>query len=138
MLKNNKKHHTSKMQIKIITVMFVFGVLTSCVHTPSYYASLKEVTYAKGEAIFSDNNLNGKTKYGSLVLREDGACSITETVYGRIVRGGGAWSKTDQPNIISIGLSSNSQMTVYHFYIRLNEETNSYVISDKMEKLIGM
>lgn len=92
----------------------------------------------EGEAKFSDNTINGETIFSSLVLREDGACSITETRNGRIFTGGGAWRETEYPNIISIGLSSNSLMTVYHFYVRLYEETNSFIISDKMEKLIVM
>jgi len=121
---------------KILTVILLSGVLSSCVHTPSYYASLEEVTYAKGDARFSDNTLNARTNYGSLSLREDGACSITEIRGGRIYRGGGAWSKTEHANIIRIGLSSNSAMTMYHFYVRLYKDTNSYIVSDKLEKLI--
>ena len=126
------------MLAKFLTVLVVSGVLSSCMHMPSYYASLKEVTYTKGDARFSDNTLNDKTKYGFLSLREDGACSITETRNGRIYRGGGAWNKTDHTNIISIGLSSNSAMTIYHFYVRLYKETNSYIVSDKLEKLIEL
>ena len=128
----------SQMLGKFLTVLLVFSVLSSCVHTPSYYASLEEVTYTKGDARFSDNTLNGKTKYGSLSLREDGACSITELRDGRIYRGGGAWYKTKHTNIISIGLSSNSAMTIYHFYVRLHKETNSYIVSDRLEKLIEL
>ena len=126
------------MLAKFLTVLLVSGVLSSCVHTPSYYASLEEVTYTKGSARISDNTLYDKTKYGSLSLREDGACSITEIRDGRIYRGGGAWYKTDHKDIIRVGLSSNSAMTIYHFYVRLYKETNSYIVSDKLEKLIEL
>jgi hypothetical protein len=104
--------------------------LCPCLHTPSYYASLKTETYTNG------TNLNGKTQYGSLSLREDGVCSITEIRDGKDYRGGGSWNKTDQEKIIRIGLSSNSAMTIYHFFARLNNENNSYIVSDKLEKLI--
>jgi hypothetical protein len=126
------------MLTKFLTVLLVSGVLSSCIHTPSYYAALKKVTYTNGDARFSDNTLYDKTKYGSLVLREDGACSITETRDGRIYRGGGAWNETDHKNIISIGLSSNSAMSIYHFYVRLYKETNSYIVSDKLEMLVEL
>ena len=131
-----KLNSTRYMPMKIITVLFVSFVLTACVHAPSYYSSLKEEAYTHGNAKFSDIALNSKTSYGSLMLREDGACSITETRDGHIYHGGGAWSKTDHANIIRIGLSSSSPMIMYHFYVRLYKRTNTYLVSDKLEALI--
>ena len=98
----------------------------------------QEVTYTKGKAIFSDNTLNNKTQYGVLVLREDGVYSISEELNGRVFKGGGAWEKTEHPNIISVGLSSNSPMTIYHFYVLLNKDTETYVVSEKNESLIEL
>ena len=81
-------------------------------------------------------NLNRNVKYGSLSLREDGACSLSEIRDGTSHHGGGAWSRTDHKKIISVGLSSNSAMTVYHFFVFLNDKNNSYIVSDKLEQLV--
>lgn len=126
------------MLMKLTIFILLTSVIISCIHTPSYYASLKEETYTHGNTRFSDASLNGETKYGYLVLREDGACSITEIRNGKEYHGGGAWRKTDETNIIRIGLSSNSVMTRYHFFVRVNKETNTYIVSDKLEILIGL
>ena len=126
------------MLVKVLRVFLVFSALSSCIHVPSYYASLKEVAYTKGSAEFSDKTLNSRTEYGSLLLREDGACSIAEIRGGRIYRGRGAWKKTEHTNIVRIGLSSNSIMTTYHFYVRLYKDTNSYIVSDKLENLLEL
>ena len=124
--------------VKFLTVVLVSCILSSCVHTPSYYASLKKVTYTKGDARFSYNTPNGKTKYGSLTLREDGACSVTEIRDGHIYRGGGSWNKKDHADVIRIALSSNSAMTTYRFYVRLYKETNSYVVSNILDNLLEL
>jgi len=123
-------HFQRSLQAVIIMTSLLIGLVSSCLRTPSYYASLKTETYANG------TDLNGKTQYGPLSLREDGACSITETRDGKDYRGGGSWSKTARDRIVSIGLSSNSAMTRYHFFARLNNDTNSYIVSDSVEKLI--
>lgn len=81
-------------------------------------------------------NLNSNVKYGSLLLREDGACSISEIRDGTSYHGGGSWSRTDHEKIVRVGLSSNSVMTAYHFFVFLNDKDNSYIVSDKLEKLV--
>jgi hypothetical protein len=124
------------MPPKIIISLLTVGLLCSCLHSPSYYASLKTETYAHGEAKFSNMNLNSNVKYGSLSLREDGACSISEIRDGVSYHGGGAWSRTDHKKIVSVGLSSNSAMTAYHFFVFLNDKNNSYIVSDKLEELV--
>ena len=123
---------------KALTLMLLSCTLLSCVHTPSYYASLEIVTYERGDTRFSDNALNNRTNYGLLSLREDGACSITEIRDGLNYRGSGAWSQTEHEDIIRIGLSSNSTMTMYHFYVRLYEDTNSYIVSDVLDMLLAV
>jgi len=122
----------------LFSKIFLCCALSSCIHMPSYYENLEEVFYTTGNAKFSDENLNREAKYGSLYLREDGACSITEIRAGGTYRGSGAWNETDHENIISIGLSSNSAMTIYYFYVRLSKDSNTYTVSDKLERLIGM
>jgi len=124
------------MPMKIVSILLVLIMLTTCIHTPSHYASLKNEVYSSGEARFSDSALNSKTKYASLSLREDGACSITEIRGGISYRGAGSWRKTKYSNIIKIGLSSSSTVTMYHFYVRLYEENRTYLVSDKLKKLV--
>lgn len=127
---------TCYMTPKIIILLITTGLLCSCLHSSSYYASLKTETYAHGEAKFSTMNLNGNVEYGSLSLREDGACSILEIRDGATYHGGGSWSRTDHKKIIRVVLSSNSAVTLYRFFVYLNDKNNSYIISDRLEELV--
>lgn len=69
----------------------------------------------------------------NLRLREDGACSIEEERFGKMFRGGGAWWKTDQSGVVKVGLSSNSAMSLYHFFVRLDQATQSFILAEKEE-----
>lgn len=48
------------MLAKVLTAILACGVLSSCLHTPSYYSFLDEVIYAKADTRFSYNTLSDR------------------------------------------------------------------------------
>lgn len=125
------------MPIKQIWLLFMSGMLAMCVHTPWYYAGLKQEKYQQDDSRFGGEKQNNRIKYGSLVIWEDGAFSMSVFRSGEKFRCGGAWYKTGHENIIRFGFSSSCIMAAYPVFTLLNREAKTYVVSDKIELLIN-
>ncbi|MGH1540098.1 MAG: hypothetical protein ACRBHB_06730 [Arenicella sp.] len=122
------------MKIFSVITLFCLISLQACIHSNSYYESLSEEVFKSGS---TKENIAGSVEYSTLLLRENGACLISEIRNGELYRGGGSWRKTAHENVIEVGLSSNSMMTSYKFYVRLNREEKTYIVSEKLENLLG-
>ncbi len=83
--------------------------------------------YSPGTNSFSDEKDNQKLKYKNLYIRYNGSCSITELTNSIKSHGGGSWTKTDYPNVLKLTFSSNTFLTHYRLYVRIDLKKNLFI-----------
>jgi len=116
----------------MLLVFLTLHTASSCIRTPEYYRSLKSNSYTFKKSRHSRPGLN-KGVYKTLTIREDGACVITEIINSRVHRGGGNCKPTERNNVYEVFLSSNSFLTSYRLYVRINASDSTFEISDSGE-----